>query len=382
MNPIDELRAARPAHLGDAPVDERTRAAELSYAMSRPRPVRRKRRNVRPVWGFSLIGAATAVAVVVSGTGGTTAQAPVPARTTTTSSTPGEALGSGHPADRRREGGPPARRDGRLLAHRVHAANPVRGRGRRLPGHGTAAGGGLDAQRHRWGPVGQHQVARRATGHRRGRGVVETRPAPRQDPGQGAGQATPDDPLDLPPAPRLTGHVPLIDGDKVFWLEPERHHEDRAALPSDPGELKAWPRAHRRAQHRSTERPDALGGTTRWSHRGRGAITDMPVTRRCAGRLPDVAGLDTVDVIENVTTRRTAGYGGRDQAEGQAEGAGQELRRCPGEPADLRPGDRTGPGQRERRGQARRPTRAPSNRALSELEVVLEAGWTDSKPPS
>ena len=40
MNPIDELRAARPAHLGDVPVDERTRAAELSYAMSRPRRAR------------------------------------------------------------------------------------------------------------------------------------------------------------------------------------------------------------------------------------------------------------------------------------------------------------------------------------------------------
>ncbi|MGW5160707.1 hypothetical protein ACWEPN_35020, partial [Nonomuraea wenchangensis] len=69
MNPIDELRAARPAHLGDRPVDERTRAAELAYAMSRPRQGERRRRPAfRPAWGLALAGAAaaavTAAAVV------------------------------------------------------------------------------------------------------------------------------------------------------------------------------------------------------------------------------------------------------------------------------------------------------------------------------
>ncbi|GLW11220.1 hypothetical protein Misp01_63480 [Microtetraspora sp. NBRC 13810] len=84
MNPIDQLRAARPAHL-DTPVDERTRAAELSRAMSQARPqarpqamsrgqARDRRRTVRPVWGLGLAGVAAtaAVAVAVTATGGTT----------------------------------------------------------------------------------------------------------------------------------------------------------------------------------------------------------------------------------------------------------------------------------------------------------------------
>ncbi|MEW9527342.1 CU044_5270 family protein [Microbispora sp. NPDC049125] len=70
MNPMDQLRAARPAHL-DTPVDERVRAAELSHAMSQARPVRRRRIPAR-AWGVGLAGAAaaTAVTVAVTATGG------------------------------------------------------------------------------------------------------------------------------------------------------------------------------------------------------------------------------------------------------------------------------------------------------------------------
>ncbi|MCW2876986.1 MAG: hypothetical protein JWQ95_1086 [Sphaerisporangium sp.] len=78
MNPMDQLRAARPAHL-DTPVDEATRAAELSYAMSQAR-TGRTRTMAKPVWGLAMAGAAAvtaaAVAVAVSGTGGTTPRAP------------------------------------------------------------------------------------------------------------------------------------------------------------------------------------------------------------------------------------------------------------------------------------------------------------------
>ncbi|RCG23401.1 hypothetical protein DQ384_34130 [Sphaerisporangium album] len=73
MNPMDQLRAARPSHL-DAPVSERTRAAELARAMAGPQaPARRSRKIARPVWGLGLAGAAaaTAVAVTVTATGGT-----------------------------------------------------------------------------------------------------------------------------------------------------------------------------------------------------------------------------------------------------------------------------------------------------------------------
>lgn len=59
MNLIDELRAAQPAHLADSPVDERTRRAELAYAMSQGAPVRS--RNRRHVWVLSLAGAAAVV---------------------------------------------------------------------------------------------------------------------------------------------------------------------------------------------------------------------------------------------------------------------------------------------------------------------------------
>ncbi|WP_214410034.1 CU044_5270 family protein [Sphaerisporangium fuscum] len=78
MNPMERLRAARPAHL-DSPVDGHTRDRELSYAMAQSRQPR-GRKITKPVWGLGLVSAATATAVVVgvavSGTGGTTPRAP------------------------------------------------------------------------------------------------------------------------------------------------------------------------------------------------------------------------------------------------------------------------------------------------------------------
>ncbi|MFC7384004.1 CU044_5270 family protein [Sphaerisporangium rhizosphaerae] len=83
MNPMDQLRAARPVHLDDAPVDARTRAAELSAAMAGRAPRRaagrtRRARDGRPAWvlgGLAAAAAATAVAVAVAGAGGS---APAP----------------------------------------------------------------------------------------------------------------------------------------------------------------------------------------------------------------------------------------------------------------------------------------------------------------
>ncbi|WP_329426513.1 CU044_5270 family protein [Streptosporangium sp. NBC_01495] len=74
MNPMDQLRAARPDHL-DTPADEHTRAAELSHAMSQARPARTRKTGVlRPGWALGLAGvaAATAVALTITATGGTT----------------------------------------------------------------------------------------------------------------------------------------------------------------------------------------------------------------------------------------------------------------------------------------------------------------------
>ncbi|MEO5878430.1 MAG: CU044_5270 family protein [Streptosporangiaceae bacterium] len=63
MNPIEELKAAKPAHL-DAPTDDTTRSRELSYAMAQSRQVRARRRIAKPAWGLSLVGAAAAATTV------------------------------------------------------------------------------------------------------------------------------------------------------------------------------------------------------------------------------------------------------------------------------------------------------------------------------
>ncbi|GII32561.1 CU044_5270 family protein [Planotetraspora mira] len=82
MNPMDQLRSARPAHL-DTPVDEGTRAAELTHAMAQFRQTKpaHARKIAKPVWGLGLAGvaAATAVAVGVTATGGTTSAPSAPA---------------------------------------------------------------------------------------------------------------------------------------------------------------------------------------------------------------------------------------------------------------------------------------------------------------
>ncbi|TYB42599.1 CU044_5270 family protein [Microbispora tritici] len=82
MNPMEQLRKARPAHL-DTPVDEGTRAAELTHAMAQFRPAKpaRARKIAKPVWGLGLAGvaAATAVAVGITATGGTTSAPSAPA---------------------------------------------------------------------------------------------------------------------------------------------------------------------------------------------------------------------------------------------------------------------------------------------------------------
>ncbi|MFC7647024.1 hypothetical protein ACFQX6_45680 [Streptosporangium lutulentum] len=100
MNPMDQLRAARPAHL-DTPVDESTRAAELSHAMAQARPARRRKIS-RPVWGLSLAGAAAAVtaAVAVTVTGGTAPTQGTAASGTTPSPSAPSATRSGQPVVR------------------------------------------------------------------------------------------------------------------------------------------------------------------------------------------------------------------------------------------------------------------------------------------
>src|SRR5688500_18372841 len=69
------LAEARPQELDpEAPVDEATRRAELTRAMTvPPRSAARSvmapaRRRIRPMWGLGLVGAAAAAALVVATT--------------------------------------------------------------------------------------------------------------------------------------------------------------------------------------------------------------------------------------------------------------------------------------------------------------------------
>ncbi|NUR82526.1 MAG: CU044_5270 family protein [Nonomuraea sp.] len=84
MNPLDELRAVRPAHLDpERPVDPRTREAELAGAFAHPREVGRARRGKRPlVWGLGRAAPVTAAAVVTGVLPGAIGGPPGPQRST------------------------------------------------------------------------------------------------------------------------------------------------------------------------------------------------------------------------------------------------------------------------------------------------------------
>ncbi|MDP4507316.1 CU044_5270 family protein [Nonomuraea turcica] len=332
MNPIDELRAARPAHLGDDPVDERTRAAELSYAMSQPRQARRRRKVVRPVWGLGLAGAAaavTAVAVVLAGNGA----APTPrapdggGRIATATDVPDGAGstvnpdGSGSTAS---PGGTAAprvtlsARDVLLAAAEKADRQPERtgdywhtaSVSRTLS---TVAEGGYEmateSRDEMWTPsaTGGEQWSRSQS--------LGTRPATAEDrkaweaagspekvevavPGKGGSLV-----LETGTAPGKvrTSHSPLVDGDKVFWLGRNVTMKDLRGLPSDPDDLKKWLlRSYEGHDTESSSTPMASGV---WLFKvSAGLITDMPVTPQVRGAaFRMLAELDTVKVIENVT---------------------------------------------------------------------------------
>ncbi|MET8984288.1 CU044_5270 family protein [Nonomuraea wenchangensis] len=308
MNPIDELRAARPAHLGDRPVDERTRAAELAYAMSRPRQGERRRRPVfRPAWGLALAGAAaaavTAAAVVLPG-GGVTP----PPRT---------------PAVAETENAPPVAEKTHLSAREVLLAAAANA-GRQAETEGdwwhtatvtrtlfTVAGGGYQVEsRSRdemWTP--------RAPGGEqwsRGRSLGAA-PATETDQRAWEAAGSPAEfeikvpgkrgALTMPAAPGKvrTDHSPLVDGDKVFWLGRNVTMKDLRGLPDEPEALRAW--LLRSYEGHDTESDGVPMASDVWLFKvSAGLITDMPVTPKVRGAaFRMLAGLDTVEVTEDVT---------------------------------------------------------------------------------
>lgn len=308
MNPIDELRAARPAHLGDRPVDERTRAAELSHAMSQPRRPRRRRTIVRPAWGLGLVGVAaatTAVAVVMAGNGAPAPPratvterliAPSPATPKVTLSARDVLLAAAEKADRQDE----------TTGDYWHTATVARNR------FAVAKGGYHFVTEQRdemWTPraTGGEQWSRSQS--------LGSQPATEEDrkaweaagspaeveiemPDKGKGLR-----MKMPTAPGKvrTSHSPLVDGDKVFWLGRNVTMKDLRGLPSDPDELKKW--LLRSYEGHDTESSSTPMASDVWLFKvSAGLITDMPVTPQVRGAaFRMLAELDTVEVIANVT---------------------------------------------------------------------------------
>ncbi|TMR23949.1 hypothetical protein ETD86_06375 [Nonomuraea turkmeniaca] len=320
MNPIDELRAARPAHLGDRPVDERTRAAELSYAMSRPRQAQRRRRKVvRPVWRLGLAGAAaavTAVVLVMAGNGAApTPRAPdggglvatTPGGTRSTANPEGTAaprvtlsardvlLAAAAKADRQTE------RTGDYW----HTASVSRSLF-------TVAKGGYDMvqeSRHEmWTPsaTGGEQWSRsQSLGARpaseEDRKAWEAAGSPEKvevaEPGKRGSLALE---TETAPGKMRTSRSPLVDGDKVFWLGRNVTMKDLRGLPSDPDDLKKW--LLRSYEGHDTESSSPMASDVWLFKVSAGLITDMPVTPRVRGAaFRMLAELDTVKVVENLT---------------------------------------------------------------------------------
>ncbi|NJP89822.1 hypothetical protein HCN51_10250 [Nonomuraea sp. FMUSA5-5] len=327
MNPMDELRAARPAHLGDRPVDEETRAVELARAMSGPRgrTVRRRGSVVRPAWGLGLAGAAaaavTAVAVVVSGSGavpapgsgqvvagagqgtatsagqGTSTSAAAPRVTLSAREV---LLAAAEKADRQAEGSGDWWRSV-TVSRNLYVAKAggylVMDRSRN-EGWTPAATGG-----EQWGG-GQRLGAEPAT--EADRKAWEQAGAPSEIevlvPGKGRGKGkygalT----LSMSEGKASMSHTPLVDGDKVFWLGKNVTMKDLRGLPDDPRALKKWLMASY-AGHGTESSSEEMSGDAWLFKVSVGLIMDMPVTpevRGAAFRM--LADLDGVRVTENVT---------------------------------------------------------------------------------
>ncbi|MGA5765078.1 CU044_5270 family protein [Nonomuraea bangladeshensis] len=307
MNPIDELRAARPAHLGDRPVDGRTRAAELAYAMSRPRQGERRRRPAfRPAWGLALAGAAAAAvaaaAVVLPG-GGATPPPRAPAVAAT-------------------ENAPAVVEKTRLSAREVLLAAAANA-GRQAEAEGdwwhtatvtrtlfTATGGYRVESRGRdemWTPraTGGEQWSRgqslgAAPASEADRQAWEAAGSPAEFEVKVPGKRGA---LTMPAAPGKvrTDRSPLVDGDKVFWLGRNVTMKDLRGLPDEPEALRAW--LLRSYEGHDTESDGVPMASDVWLFKvSAGLITDMPVTPKVRGAaFRMLAGLDTVEVTEDVT---------------------------------------------------------------------------------
>ncbi|MEU8385745.1 CU044_5270 family protein [Streptosporangium sp. NPDC048865] len=400
MNPIDQLRAARPGHLGDTPVDPRTRAAELSRAMAAPRRAPAGRGIVRPRWGLGLglagaAAAATAIAVTISATGGTAPDA-ISAPSGPDRTVAGPASSSPTASASRVE------LSGRsILLAAAHGAD-------RQPAttgaywHTTsvnrilskaADGGYTVAERMRnegWSPLatGGEQLFRTQS--------LGARPASPDDEAAWRRAGSPDRIEVEVPGKGLRGgytvstgpgevkddRAPLVDGDKVFWLGRNVTMKDLRELPDDPRGLKAW--LLRAYKGTGTEADTPMSSDAWLFSVSAGLITDMPVTPQVRGAaFRMLADLKTVEVSRDVTDaegRTGSAVAIEERVRGKADAKGPEgvlLNRLIFDEATgtalardsvvVRPGGLQAgfePG------------------TVWHSQTVLEAGWTDEKPAS
>ncbi|WP_170247406.1 CU044_5270 family protein, partial [Nonomuraea zeae] len=173
-----------------------------------------------------------------------------------------------------------------------------------------------------------------------------------------------------------TGHSPLVDGDKVFWLGRNVTMKDLRGLPGDPDRLKKWLMASYKGH--STESSSVKMSGDAWLFTVTvGLIMDMPVTpevRGAAFRM--LAELDSVRVAENVTDSEGR-QGTAVSVEEDTQGGGVSETRLVFDEATGQPLASEGVVVKPGGMQAGfEPGTVWNSYAL------LESGWTDSKPAS
>ncbi|WP_242883449.1 CU044_5270 family protein [Actinomadura litoris] len=305
------LREARPGELDpDVRVEEGVRSAELARAMATPRnaagaeKAAPRRRLVRPAWGIGLVGAAAAAALVVAtlpsggdgGAAGPRSQAggepeqPGDARTVLLAAAEkldGQTEGTGaywHIATRSysfyRVGNP---------AYTVVASDKDDGWTPGKPGgrsygrqQSLGAKPATPADEKAWRRAGSPSEFEVKVGVTPGGGRYKSMK------------------LRTAPGRQTVSSMPLVDGDKVFWLGRNVTMKDLRALPADPKRLKAtlmrWYGGH------DTEAESVPMSADAWLYRvGGNVVTSLPVSpkvRAAAFRM--LAGLKSVEGIGKV----------------------------------------------------------------------------------
>ena len=304
MNSMEQLRAARPAHL-DTPTDPGTRSRELDHAFSQPRRPT-SRRSFRPVWGLGLAGAVTAAAVVASGvlfdTGeGGTADPVVAPPVSVSLDARTVLLAAATQAEAQQEKTGDWWRSTVVQRHmsptRDEPSYHVYENSESTMWTPYAPGGEQVSSSRRLGftfPTPEDEAAWKRAGSPSRVSVAAPKPVKKGAPGTASYE------IDREPGKARTERSRLVDGDKVFWLGKNVTMRELQGLPGDPKRLKAWLLASYKGH--STESSSTPMASDAWLYQvTTGLIADMPVTPKVRGAaFRMLAELDSVRVVENV----------------------------------------------------------------------------------